>query len=177
MILRCGSTQPWHLIVASFLGGFSGGAFAPVIISLVGDLSEPSDRADSLSMWYLFSSIGMFVGPIVASMLLLFVPIRSILYLGLVMRLTMLLLTVFGIKEVRRTRSEGSSLRTSYKRDVVILLRKPNAVIAVFTRLSYTFFRSVVRTYMPILARQELNLSDPLIVSLSTFEGVARIGV
>ena len=178
VIMQSLSTQPWHLILASLFSGFSGGAFAPVIIALVGDISTPEDRADAISMWYLFSSIGMFVGPAISSVFLLFMPIRSILYIGSFLRILMFLMTVFGIKEVHKKQPKEGSFLENYKSSVTNLLRKPNAIIGVITRLAYTFFETVVRTYMPVLAKQEpLSLSNSLIASLGTFQGATRIGV
>ncbi len=176
-IVRSLATQPWHLIVASLFGGFSGGAFVPVIVALVADLTEPSDRPDALSTYYFFSSLGLFIGPSAASLLLLSLPIRNLYYLSSVMRLGIIVLITLGIKEARKIHPDGGPLKTSYKGKVSMLLRRRNMLVAVQARLSYSFFMSVFRTYMPVLARREIGLSDALIASVGTFQGIPRMSI
>ncbi len=172
-IIRGFATQPLHLIVASVFGGFAGGAFVPVIVSLVADSTEPSDKADSLSMYYFFSSLGLFVGPGAASLLLLFIPIRSLYYLSSILRLGIIVLIALGIKEVRRSHLEG----VSYKGNVASLLKRRNMFVVMQARLGFSFFQSALTTYLPVLARQELELPNSLIAILGTFQGIARMGV
>jgi MFS family permease len=171
------ATTPTHLILASFFGGFSGGAFVPVIVSLLGDLTEPSNRTDAVSVYYFISSLGIFIGPFAASLLLLLIPIRSLYYLSSIIRVGMLILIVVGIKEVKRERPEIGVLKTDYKRDVARLFGRRNMLVALVVRLFLSFFQSAFRTYVPVIARQELEISDALIASLGTFQGIARLGI
>jgi MFS family permease len=168
--------QPWHLIVAGCIGGFSGGAFMPLIISLIGDKTEPTQRANAISTHFLFSSLGMFLGPSIASLLLFALSIRSLLYISTAIRFGILILIVVGVKELRTTKT-ATAKKLSYKDSVVQLLQKKNMLLALNTRMAYSFFQSIFRTYVPVLARMELGLSDVLIASLGTFQGVARISI
>jgi MFS family permease len=175
-IVRCFAMQPWHLIVAGFIGGFSGGAFMPLIISLIGDKTEPTQRANAISTHFLFSSLGMFLGPSIASLLLLALSIRALLYISTAIRFGILILIVLGVQE-SGARKTATVQNLSYRESIMQLLKKKNMLLALNTRLAYSFFQSVFRTYVPVLARLELGLSNVLIASLGTFQGIARIGI
>ncbi len=48
-------------------------------------------------------------------------------------------------------------------------------LVALETRFSFCFFEFTFGTYVPVLARQGLKLTDALIASLGTFQGITRI--
>jgi MFS family permease len=175
-IVRSFAIQPWHLIIAGFIGGFSGGAFMPLIISLIGDKTESANRANAISTHFLFSSLGMFLGPSVASLLLLSLSIRYLLFISAATRFGILILIVLGVKETVINKT-ATGQKTRYRDSIVRLLKKKNMLLALNTRLSYSFFQSIFRIYVPVLARMELGLSDVLIASLGTFQGIARISI
>ena len=124
-IMKGFATQPLHLILASPFS-ISIGTFVPVLISLVGDLTDPSTRPDALGSYYFFSSVGIFLGPITASLLILVLPIRYLYYFSAILRLVIIVLIVVGVNEVTRTLPDISTITTSYKH----LLRRTNMLVA-----------------------------------------------
>ena len=69
-VIRTFATDPNHLILASLVGGFAGGSYFPVLLSMIGDIAEPWERQEAISTLLLFSSIGMVLGPLIATFLL-----------------------------------------------------------------------------------------------------------
>ena len=161
------STTPLHLLIISPFGGL-GGVETPGLVAAVGDLTEPSDRPDALSSFFIFSSVGLLIGPAAAGLLILFMPIRIVFFISAMIHVLDIIL-VFLIKGLKKPSGTG------YKKDVVRVLKKKNMLVALDMRLSQGFFDSIRRTYIPIFAKQELGVSNALIAFLGSFEGISRI--
>jgi MFS family permease len=58
------------------------------------------------------------------------------------------------------------------KGNAIKLVKQKNMIVSMMTSTPFYFLNSVVQTYMPIFARQELSLSDSLVASLSTFRSL-----
>ncbi len=48
------ATSPNHLLIASIVGGFAGGAFFPVLLTMIGDLSERENIQEVIITFFLF---------------------------------------------------------------------------------------------------------------------------
>jgi len=70
--IRMLAIEPNHLLFASFIGGFAGGGFFPILLSMIGDIATSKEQREAISTLYLFSSFGMLGGPIITSVLLSF---------------------------------------------------------------------------------------------------------
>lgn len=167
-IARSFATTPQQLIMISPFGALN--VEISGLVTAVGDLTEPKDRPDALGIFYVFSSLGNLIGPIIASLLLLFLPIRILYQVTSAIHLFSIV-AAFGIKGLKKPEATG------YKDNISRILRKKNILVVMDMQFSQGFFDAVRKTYVTILAKQQLYLSDPLIASLGSFYGVARIVV
>jgi len=165
--IRCIAITPLHVILASTVGGIAGGGYFPILLSAIGDSTTIEERNDAISTLYFFSSMGLLAGPTLASVLLLYLEIRTLFYIAIVSRIGLLLFIIFTIKSGR-----GETRRLSLKGNVIGLVKQKNMVVSMMTSTPFYFANSIFQTYMPIFARQELFLSDSLVASLDTFRSL-----
>ena len=140
----------------------------PILLSAIGDSTTITERNDAISTLYFFSSMGLLAGPTLASILLLSFEIRALFYIALISRIGLLIFIFFTIKPGRG----GETRRLTLKGNAMKLVKQKNMIVSMMTSTPFYFLNSVVQTYMPIFARQELFLSDPLVASLSTFRSL-----
>jgi MFS family permease len=162
-----------HLLIASIVGGFAGGAFFPVLLSMIGDLSKPEKRQEAISTFFFFSSIGMLIGPTITSLLLTLpqVSLRNIYQIVMVGQAFFFIYLFTQIKETKpRTRKIQ---QIDYKKELVNLFSTRNFQSLILMGFLYFFYNTIIQTYIPIYARVDLNLSDAEIASLSTFRNLA----
>ena len=162
------ATEPLHLIIASLFGGT--GVATPGFVAIVGDLTDESERADALGAFYVCNSAGMLIGPIVAGLLLLIFPIRTLYFIVTGIHFINFVFVLL-LKVPKREKTVG------YMKNVTTVLKKKNMLIAILMRVAQGFFNSVRRTYIPILASTQLNISNSLIASLGAPEGLSTFGV
>ncbi len=167
------ATSPSHLIIASIIGGFAGGSFFPVLLSMIGDVAKPEERQEAISTFYLFSSIGMFIGPIITTALLTMpqVTLRMIYQIVVVAQVGFTIYLVTQIKETQVKQVESE--KVDYKNIIAQLLKEKYFLSILFMSFLYFFFNSIMNTYIPIYARLNLNLSTAEIASISTFRSIA----
>lgn len=167
------ATSPSHLIIASIIGGFAGGSFFPVLLSMIGDVAKPEERQEAISTFYLFSSIGMFIGPIITTALLTMpqVTLRMIYQIVVVAQVGFTIYLVTQIKETQVKQVESE--KVDYKNIIAQLLKEKYFLSILFMSFLYFFFNSIMGTYIPIYGRLTLNLSTAEIASISTFRSIA----
>lgn len=167
------ATSPSHLIIASIIGGFAGGSFFPVLLSMIGDVAKPEERQEAISTFYLFSSIGMFIGPIITTALLTMpqVTLRMIYQIVVVAQVGFTIYLVTQIKETQVKQVESE--KVDYKDIIAQLLKEKYFLSILFMSFLYFFFNSIMNTYIPIYGRLTLNLSTAEIASISTFRSIA----
>ncbi len=167
------ATSPSHLLIASIIGGFAGGSFFPVLLSMIGDVAKPEERQEAISTFYLFSSIGMFIGPIITTVLLTMsnVTLRTIYQIVVVAQVGFTLYLVSQIKETQAKQVESE--KVDYKDIIAQLLKEKYFLSILFMSFLYFFFNSIMNTYIPIYGRLTLNLSTAEIASISTFRSIA----
>lgn len=167
------ATSPSHLIIASIIGGFAGGSFFPVLLSMIGDVAKPEERQEAISTFYLFSSIGMFIGPIITTALLTMpqVTLRTIYQIVVVAQVGFTIYLVTQIKETQVKQVESE--KVDYKDIIAQLLKEKYFLSILFMSFLYFFFNSIMNTYIPIYGRLSLNLSTAEIASISTFRSIA----
>ena len=167
------ATSPNHLLIASIVGGFAGGAFFPVLLSMIGDLSERENRQEVISTFFFFSSIGMLIGPTITSLLLTFpqIILRNIYQLVLVGQVLFFIYLFTQIKETKL--STVKKQKIDYKHELSNLFNTRNFQSLILMGFLYFFYNTIIRTYLPIYAKVDLNLSDAEIASLSIFRNLA----
>jgi MFS family permease len=162
-LARSTATAPVHLIIASLFGGT--GVATPGFVAIIGDVTEPADRTDAYSAFYVGNSAGLLIGPFLAGILTLFLPLRVIYSIITILHL-------FTILLVLRLPVPKGVPSTRYLQNVTTVLQKKHMLIAILLRLAQSFFEAIRRTFIPIVASTLLNIPNALIASLGTPQGL-----
>jgi len=172
-LMRAFATDPNHLLVAAFVGGFAGGGFFPILLSMVADVVEPEEQKESISTLFFFSSVGMLLGPIICSFLLTLpqINLRNIYQIDAVSQTGILLYIVTRIQETRPRVKKGE--RVQYREYVSELIRQGTFPYLMAMAFLFFFYNAVMQTYIPIYGRDGLSLSDAEIASFATFRSLA----
>jgi MFS family permease len=171
-LIRAFATHPNHLIIASLVGGFAGGSYFPILLSMIADISTPEERQESISTLFLFSSFGMVIGPTLSAFLLLFpqITLRSMYQLTAIGEIGVLIYLAKIIKETKPpAESEDETKPLPQIRELISQPKFQGLLIVVFL---YSLFHSIFRTYTPIYGRLNLNLSDAQVVSFATYRNL-----
>jgi len=165
--------DPNHLLIASFVGGFAGGGVFPILLSMIGDIAKRGERREAISTLFLFSSIGMLLGPIICTLLLALpqITLRSIYQIQIIAQIGILLYMVKQLHETKPNTLESE--RIEYRIHISDLLHQRHFQSLLVMSFLYFFSRSIINTYIPIYARIDLNLSDVEIASLSIYRNLA----
>ena len=167
------AANPNHLIISSLLGGLAGGEFFPILLSMIGDITEVNKRQEAISTMFLFSSFGMLIGPIICSSLLLLpiIKLRTIYQIVLVGQAALVFYIVGMVHETKSKPMKGSQVSTKvYLTD---LLRQRNFQMLLSMAFFFSLSRSITGTYIPIYAKKTLLLSDAEVASFSIFGNLA----
>jgi MFS family permease len=172
ILLQALAQTPHHLILASCLGGFAGGGFWPILLSMVGDVAKPEEQREAVSTFYLFSSVGLLTGPVICSFLLTSpqIALRNIYHLGVFGQLAIL---IYFVLQIQETKPSTIKKATYHRRSITEVLDNTGFRWLLAIAFFYFFSRSIVQTYIPIHARVELNLSNAAVASFSIYRNLA----
>ena len=160
--------NPTHLIMASIVGGFAGGSYFPVLLSMIADISDEEERREGISTLFLFSSIGMVVGPSFTAFLLLFpqITLRSIYQISAVAQFGVLIYLALVLKE---TKPSEKHTKIELVPQIKQLMSQTSFQGLLVVALLYNLYHSIFRNYAPIYGRVDLGLSDSQVVSFNTY--------
>ena len=171
-LIRVVATNPNHLILASIVGGFAGGSYFPVLLSMIADISKVEERKEAISTLFLFSSIGMVLGPSFSAFLLLLpkCTLRNIYQITAITQIGILIYLIIVIRETKPQleRREKSEALHHIKQ----FISQPSFQSLLIVTFLYNFYRSVFQTYAPIFGRVNLGLTDSEVVSFITYRSV-----
>jgi len=153
ILIRALATHPNHLLLAAFVGGFAGADLFPVLVTMITDIASPSEQREAMSTLYLFSGIGMLIGPLIGSILLL-VPRISLRNLYQIQVVAEMLSILYMVRTVSETRPENPQAERSNSRtDVADLLDKNDYRRLLIMGFLFYFNFSILNTYLPIYGR------------------------
>ncbi len=171
-VIRVFATNPNHLIIASLVGGFAGGSYFPVLLSMIADISKEEERQECISTLFLFSSIGMVLGPTLAASILLLpqITLRSIYQITAITQIGVLIYLAVVIRETKPQLERHEKMDfLPHIKQLISQTSFQDLLIVVFL---YNFYHSIFRTYAPIYGRVDLNLTDSEVVSLNTYRNL-----
>lgn len=170
-LIRVFARTPIHLIIASIVGGFSGGSYFPILLSMIADISNEEEQREGISTLFLFSSIGMVVGPSIAASLLLFpqITMRNIYQITAFAELGALIYLALVIKETHSTEAKE---KTEFLPQIKELIGKTSFQGLILVAFLYSFYHSIFRTYAPIFGRINLGLSDAQVASFNSYRNL-----
>lgn len=148
------------LFVAQIVMGFSWPIFGPSIQALVADLASPDKSGKAVGLYLLGPSIGMFLGPLIASLLLRFISIRDSYLYSLIVILVSFILALL-IKPVKSTLDKPVRIPMG---NFGKTMRNKIVLISSIVSASFFFLNSSIMTFYPIYALQEYR-ADPAMIS------------
>jgi MFS family permease len=171
VLIRAFATNPDHLLLAAFVGGFAGAGFFPILLSMITDLTSTTKQKEAISTLFLFSGVGQLIGPLAGSFLLTlpFVSLRTLHQIDLVAQAGILIYIAIYIKETKMRSVSTQADQPSYQENIAALMRTPRFIGLLIMVCCYFFAFAIMSTYIPILGRVDLLLSDAEVSSLSTF--------
>jgi MFS family permease len=170
-VMRAFATEPNHLITASLFGGFAGGGFFPILLTMIGDIAEPEERQEAISTLFFFSSLGLMIGPAICTGLLLLpqITMRNIYQITSIANVGILIYLARTIRETKsQTHEKGNS-----RLHISNLIKNSSFQGLLTMSFLYFFSRSVVQTYVPIYASVDLQLSNAEVASFSFYRSLA----
>jgi len=171
-MVRAFATDPNHLLIASLVGGFSGGSYFPVLLSMIADMAEPEEQQESISILFLFSSIGMVFGPLITTLLLSFpqITLRNIYQISAIAEFSVL---IYLATQIRETKLTTSFEQRGTIDSILDLLHKPNFQGLIAMVFMFFFSRSIIQTYLPIYASVDLKLSNAEVASFAFYRNLS----
>ena len=173
ILLRVLASNPTHLVIAAFVGGFAGADFYPILVTMVTDLADSAEQREAISTLYLFSGIGLLVGPLTGSVLLLMpeISLRTLYQMQLVAEIALI---VYMARILRETKQDAViSSTTPHRSPILDLLAQRSFQGLLLMGFLFYFNFSILNTYLPIYGRVTLQLSDPEVSSLALFRNIA----
>ena len=169
--VRAFATEPNHLIMASLFGGFAGGGFFPILLTMIGDIAKPEERQEAISTLFFFSSMGLMIGPAMSTGLLLLpqITMRNIYQITAIANIGLIIYLTLTIKETKSQTQEKRSSRLH----ISTLIKNTNFQGLLAMSFLYFFSRSVVQTYIPIFASVDLQLTNAEVASFSFYRSLA----
>lgn len=172
-VMRAFATDANQLIVASVVGGFAGGSFFPILLSIVGDVTSTADeRSRGIALFFTFSSIGMLIGPTAASLILTlpFAEMRNIYQIDSMFQIFVVAYIALRLKETK-----GNVVHTSFRGNVAQLLRERGMLAIIVMAALYFLHSSIMNNYIPIYAEKEVGLPVSLIASFSSYRSLGIV--
>lgn len=169
--VRAFASEPNHLIMASLFGGFAGGGFFPILLTMIGDIAKPEERQEAISTLFFFSSLGLLIGPAICTGLLLLpqITMRNIYQITAIANIGLIIYLTLTIRETKSQTHEKRSSRLH----ISTLIKNTNFQGLLAMSFLYFFSRSVIRTYIPIYASVDLQLSNAEVASFSFYRSLA----
>jgi MFS family permease len=170
-LIRAFATNSDHLLLAAFIGGFAGAGFFPILLSMITDITSTAKQKEAISTLFMFSGIGQLIGPLIGSFLLTmpFVSLRTLHQIDLVAQAGILIYIATQIQETRLPSISAQEDQPSYQENIGALMRTPRFIGLLVMVCCYFFAFAIMSTYVPLLGRVDLGLSDAEVSSLSTF--------
>ena len=171
-LMRAFATDPNHLILASLVGGFAGGSYFPILLSMIADIAKPEEQQASISTLFFCSSIGMVLGPSIATFLLTIpqITLRSIYQITAIAQAGVLVYLFTQIRETKPQANENAKFQVlPHIKD---LIRRESFQALLGVMFLYFFNYSIVTTYLPIHGRVNLTLSNAEVTSFSFYRSL-----
>jgi len=173
-LIRVFATEPSHLIFSAFFGGNMGfGDFYAILLAMIADVATPKERQEAISTMFLFSSIGMFISPILCTSVLLLpqITLRNIYQISFIAQIITILYITFKTRETKPKVLENA--KPKIFEQIKDLVRQKD-----FQGLSVSVFpfylsRSIIQIYLQIYGKVNLNLSDAEVASFRIYTMLA----
>jgi len=159
------------LIISSAISGIMWATFGPSMQALIADIAEPTKMGKLVGLYTIAPSTGMFVGPFLCSVLLIFVSIRDMFLLASVISIIGLGLCIIGIKASEKRFSASGTMFDGLRS----VLRNRNAMATCLAASTFFFLNESVFTFYPVYALETLAQQPALISAAFTARGLALL--
>ena len=170
-LIQVFAKTPNHLIIASVVGGFPGGSYFPILLSMIGDIADEEEKREGISTLFLFSGIGMVIGPSLVAFFLLSpqITLRNIYQISAITQFLALFYMQIVIKE---TNPPGKQEKIAIMSQIKGLITQKGLLSLLVVTFLFSLYHSIFRTYAPIYGRLILGFTDPQVVSLETYRNL-----
>jgi DHA1 family multidrug resistance protein-like MFS transporter len=154
--------------------------FSPIAVEYVSSQSTSTTRGSMMGLYFTSIGAALFVGPLISSVLTLFLGLRQLFLVCTVFPILSLVMFLLMIKPseiagygMRDVEIEESSIKNggSFSR----IFRVKNFSSLCVTRIAYSLSMGVFSTVYPVYAEASLGLTPSLISLLFTFRGVTNV--
>lgn len=159
------------LLVSQIVLGISFSLFASPAQALVADLETPTNMARMVALYTLAPSLGMFLGPFIASLMLLYMPIRYTYLWSLPIILPSLILP-FSIKSARSTSKMPSRASLGGFRKT---LKNKSVVITSLVVAFFFFTVAALQTFYSIYALGQYGVDPATVAAVFSLRNLALI--
>ncbi len=178
LLLATGRVEVWHILLFTFLQGFSQAMVQPVRQALVANTVPPEDLMNAIALNSFAQSTMRVMGPAVAGLLIaLSSPavnfgIQSGAYV-LIFLLVVPLQSPYGMKASQRRQA---SLRESFGSGLKYVAHQPTISGLILLALAPSFFTTPIQLgLLPVFAREALNVDADGLGVLYSMQGVGAV--
>jgi len=170
--------EPIHFYPTVILLFLSWALFGPSAFAIVSDIGSMRQRGETMGKFFVSVGIALVSGPLLASLLTLYLPYREVFLLTSIPSLiALLLLIVFKSKGVLM---EGGSVKdrgvevNRPKGSLMRVLHSRNVILTCYSDLSFSITTGVFATLFPVYAEEDLLFTPALISLLFAVRGLAN---
>lgn len=144
---------------------------------MIGDLTEPKMRHEAIGLFYFLSSVGMLLGPTIASFILIMpqTTLRNIYQIVTIIQLALLIYLTVAIKETKPKTRKSEQIK--YRTAVASLLRQKSFQSILLMSFLYFFSYSIILTFVPAYSIINLHLSNAEIASMTIYRSLAVMAI
>jgi DHA1 family multidrug resistance protein-like MFS transporter len=160
------------------LAALSWAIYSPITVEFVSDLSTPSTRGSTMGLYFTSIGAALFVGPLISSVLTVFMSLRQLFLVTALIPLAALLVflavTRPGDIDERRVNKDGQDndpIGGSLSR----IFRTRGFAALCVARIAYAMSMGVFSTAYPVYAEAGLGFSASAISILFSFRGVTNV--
>jgi len=158
------------LAVSTLAGGVMWAAFGPSMQALIADISSPANAGKLVGLYTIAPSVGMFLAPMIGSLLLGLMTMRDIFLLASMISIIAVGLCVVGIKAPRRSFSTTGTLEGLWN-----VVKNRAVVTMCFAISTFFFLNEPVYTFYPVYALETLHLQPAVISAVLTARSLAMV--
>ena len=152
--------------------------YSPVALEFVSNQSTAEIRGSVMGVYFTSIAAALFIGPLLASVLTIFLSIRQLFLFSFLF--PVLALVVF-LAITRNSEMDGSEKIAPDSMDLNIvvslsrILRNRNFLAMCIARIAFSISMGVFSTFYPVFASEKLGLTASAISLLFTFRGVTNM--
>ena len=161
---------PFYQIIAS-------GSFNQLAMTMISNMAPARRQGDTLGRYMTFMSMGMFIGPVITSLLLAYISYRQLYLVSAIFPTVGLALFLrYKPREdtVKRVQTDDGGERIGTKEILKTILRKKNVLVLSLIRITYASSNTVFTNLFALYAVERLGYTPSLAALLFSVVGFSN---